>query len=521
MPERVIQEPLQTPTILKIPKLDEKVKEAVLQTSLYTDAQSVMEEELEELRLSSPIVTNDWDTVSICRISALNQVIRDKKTYPKDVEGTFTDGATTYELYAGFSPWQIANGGDGKNVQISTALSGGRIEVIGANGNSIYSVDGTSMKLQVKLDYFPQPKPVADNGDYELKVKTDSASQEDPIVAIVSFTPPSKLPFIIKAVLQEILLNWFNLPENLARFNTLFSTVTINNIGKDEDFEWLQPTYMSYACTSLKDGSDGLFGVLCMVKGRDGTENHNQIPAVSMSENQNAVFLINKEVFIKYQFLPSLPQAFKNAKPEDFSIDDAGLTITAKDLSLETVRHGAIDYQPKLGSLKVTFNETTIDTVTIINTNISPGIDTVTTIVTSHTLAMGKNSKDEPIMIYKNVGDPVTSNETHVAAWVIVTEVIVELIIAVVAAVAGNVVKTVVKRIVITVIVAIIVAVISVIIHVIIEKVISEGVTENIPSIAPMVKSGTKPIKWPFAVKDEFEISDMKYYGSLAFYGAV
>ncbi len=232
MPERVIQEPLQTPTILKIPQLDEKVKEAVLQTSLYTDAQYVMEEELEEFRLSSPIVTNDWDTVSICRISALNQVIRDKKTYPKDVEGTFADGATTYELYAGFSPWQIANGGDGKNVQISTALSGGRIKVISANGDSIYSVDGTSMKLQVKLEYFPQPKPVADNGDYELKVKTDSASQEDPIVAIVSFTPPSKLPFIIKAVLQEILLNWFNLPENLAKFNTLFSTVTINNIGK-------------------------------------------------------------------------------------------------------------------------------------------------------------------------------------------------------------------------------------------------------------------------------------------------
>lgn len=53
MPERVIQEPLQTPTILKIPQLDEKVKEAVLQTSLYTDAQYVMEEELEEFRLSS------------------------------------------------------------------------------------------------------------------------------------------------------------------------------------------------------------------------------------------------------------------------------------------------------------------------------------------------------------------------------------------------------------------------------------------------------------------------------------
>ncbi|MDR1769627.1 MAG: TULIP family P47-like protein [Hungatella sp.] len=286
--ERAIEEPLQTSIIFKMPQLDEKVKEAVFQPSLYTDAQSVKEKELEEVRLSSPIVTNGWDAVSICRITVLNQVLRDKKIYPKDVEGTFADGATTYGLNAGFLPWQNDNGGGGKMADCQwrkwkkhpdfCCFERGSIKVKGANTGITYSVAGTSMKLPVKLGYCPQPKPAADNGDYELKVKADSDSQEDPIVAIVSFTPPFKLPFIINAVLQEILLSWFNLPEKLTKFNTLFSTVIINNIGKSEDFKWLQPIYMSYACTSLKDSSDGLFGVLCMVRGRDGTEN---IPSIA------------------------------------------------------------------------------------------------------------------------------------------------------------------------------------------------------------------------------------------------
>lgn len=235
--------------------------------------------------------TKGWDIVSFTSIVHLNSAIHDSW---KEENVFFDIVYSDYSLHGKFGIWNVADGGGGRYIRMELPVTKAVFSVEGredmdlsgmviaadvmlnffesadseknagrselkfdfkrvvsptkqAETHTFCNEEGTSMKLQVKLDYFPQPKPVADNGDYELKVKTDSASQEDPIVAIVSFTPTSKLPFIIKAVLQEILLNWFNLPENLARFNTLFSTVTINNIGKNEDFEWLQPTYMSYA----------------------------------------------------------------------------------------------------------------------------------------------------------------------------------------------------------------------------------------------------------------------------------
>lgn len=510
-------EAIQTPMILTMPNLNEQLKQTVMNTSLYTEAEMVSMNEMNIL-LGDTLSTNHWDTVSICRVSALNEWIKEKETYPKTIVETYDDSGDIYKIDGTFKPWSIAVGGDGKNVNVGIALDSGTFNA----GGKDYSLAGTNMKVQVKLNYFPMPDPKQPkNGSYDLKVRTASQGPDDPVASIVVFNAPSGMSILLKSALQFIIQDWLNKEENLKKFDTLFSTVVINNIGEKEDYQWLKPTYMSYAYTDLGSDTSSIFGVLCMTNNRSADDAPHQLPVVSLKDDYSSVFLINREIFVKYQFLPALPETFPDAVKENFELDADGLNVTARNLKLEAVSYGAIDYHPVLRSLNVTFNETQINTITIIDTNISPGIDVTTTIVTNQTLSMGHNKDNEPIMQYTNVGDPIVSNETHVAEGIIITEIIISLIAAVAVVVVGGVVESVVKRIVICVIIAIVVAVISTIIHVIIEKVIAEGVADNVPSISPMVKAATKQIQWPFSKSGEFELSDIKYNGALVFYGNI
>ncbi|MFP3590074.1 TULIP family P47-like protein, partial [Paraburkholderia sp. SIMBA_055] len=70
---------------------------------------------------------------------------------------------------------------------------------------------------------------------------------------------------IDQSVMRGVLEDWLNQPENLKKFDTLFSTVLINNMGKEsEEFKWLRATSMSYAYTDKNSEESSIFGVLAM-----------------------------------------------------------------------------------------------------------------------------------------------------------------------------------------------------------------------------------------------------------------
>ncbi|WP_439069512.1 TULIP family P47-like protein [Serratia nevei] len=523
----VMQSGLSQPISLQLERLNESVRQTIRESSLYSCASHVYpsEEALKEARgfastggisLASAVTTNGWDSVSICRVSALNQRIALEKTYPDSIDTV----NAPFALKAKFKAWSITTGGDGRNVKVRVPLGFGTYK--GMNGKS-YQVDGMSADVYVKLSYFPAPRPVlAQDGDYDLQVNTQLTDPDDPIAAVISLKDPNKvLPDMDKMLLRGLLEQWLNEPENLEQFDTLFSTVVINNMGNDSDeFKWLRATSMSYAYTDSGSEENSIFGVLAMTNERDATGLPNQMPALRLERDDNASFLISREIFVKYQLLPALPYIFEDTSADNYVLDASGTTIIGKNIKLEGIKVGAITYYPVVENFDINFDETYVRTECKVRTDISPGIVAYTHIVTKQTFELAVNSKGEQVMVYAMVGDPYVQNTTDIAVWVVVTEAIIALIGIVVTGVTGYL-ATKLTALIVGIVVAVVVATISIIIHVIIEKVITDGVTENVPPIAPMVKVAANQVKWPFCEPDAFVLTDILYSGALIFSGSL
>lgn len=510
------------PTRIQLPNLDFAVAETVKNSALYKNASGVRSElvEKERLLLAAAATTNGWDTVSICRVTALNERIKAEKTYPKDMK----EEMAMVSVEGDFKPWQIITGGDGRNVKLNIPIETGKYRGMSINGGEGVDISGVSVDVYVKLSYFPMPDPLtAADGTYDLYTDTgagDAKGAAEPIAAVIALhAPEGLLDEINKSILRGLFESWLNKPENLKKFDTLFSTVLINNMGKgSEEYAWLRATSISYAYTDKNTEESSIFGILCMTNNRSHAGLPNQLPAVSLLQDDNAMFLISREVFVQYQFLPSLPFVFTDSPEATYEVDEAGTTVTGKNIQLDPVHVGAIDYYPIAESFEVTFDEAYIRTTAKIHTPISPGIDAHTVIITKQTLNLDENSQHEQVMAYEMVGNPIVENSTDIAAWIVVTEALLALVAAVVTGVAGHVAGKMVALIV-GIVVALVVALVSITIHVIIEKVIAGAVTDALPSIAPMVKVAANQVKWPFAEPDAFVLSDIDYSGSIIFEG--
>lgn len=513
------------PISLRLDHLNETARQTLRESPLYRNAARVhsSEDALQAAQLltnaatlASPVSTNGWDTVSICRVSALNQRIALEKTYPANMDA----GVDSFSLKADFDAWSITTGGDGRNVKVRIPFGSGTYKGL---GGKTYQVQGMSADVYVKLSYFPSPNPIsASDGKYELQINTQATDPDDPIAAVIALKDPGNvLSGIDQSVMRGVLEAWLNQPENLKKFDTLFSTVLINNMGKEsEDFKWLRATSMSYAYTDKNSEESSIFGVLAMTNERDSTGLPNQLPAVLLAADNNANFLISREIFVKYQLLAALPFIFEGTTEANFTLDAAGTSITANNLKLDSVKYGAITYHPVAEKFDINFDESYIRTECKVRTDISPGIVAYTRIVTKQTLQLGVNDKGEQVMVYAMVGDPDVQNTTDIATWVVVTEAILGAIAAVATAVAGGVGGK-VMALIVGIIAALVVAIVSIVIHVIIERVVAGGVTNNIPSIAPMVKVAANQVKWPFSEPDAFVLTDITYSGALIFGGSL
>lgn len=480
------------------------------------DSDKSREEKL-PVRLSDSYSTNGWDTVSVCSVADLNTAIRAQGTYPREMDYTMTDSGIEYQLEGDFEPWFIVTGGDGANVNLQISFTKATVRL----GTAEYKTEQCTAVIQVHLNYFPEPEKIAVKGEYELGICKEK--QVTLAISVIAFS--SDLPHLaVEPIANAIFAEWLNSGDTLNRINILFATAQLSTF-EAEEFAWLVPTYSSYAYTDVdNDPAKSKFAVLCMLKERIPPQVH-QVPPIQFEEGCNYAFLLNREIFVMYQLLPSLPLAFDKATSDDFELNmEDKISITAKNIALSPVKYGALNYYPKLSQMTITVDEYAISCEVDFQTEISPGIVAKTFVRTVNGVQLGQNVDGEPIMEYVEVAEPVTRNETEVEPWVVVTEVIAELIVAVVGLCVGKVVTTVVRRVVIAVVVAVTCAVISVVIHVIIEKVISEGVQDILPSIVPMTSAATKYVRWPFLGKTnevDFEVKDIRLNGTLSFQGGI
>lgn len=521
--EKVVISNLNQPVKASFPNIDATVLETLKNSALYKNAAKVYtkDEFKNKLMLTEPVTTNGWDTVSICRVSALNKRIKEKKTYPSSIcisdSQTIGQMQIDVELDGTFGAWQIVPGGDGKNIRLNLPLENGNYKGLGAS----FQLKDIAVDIYVTLNYLPQPddEKIKD-GNYELYVNTTQGANTTPIAAVINLDDPSGiLDDFNKSILKELFSKWLNKAENLKKFNTLFSTVVINNMGeKSEEFQWLRTTSVGYAYTDGPTEDTSIFGVLCMTKERSSVGLPNQLPAVRLEKDNNAVFLINRVIFVKYQLLPALPVVFSESEKAAFELDKAGTKIMAENIKIEKVKVGAINYQPIAEEFTITFHETNVHTKIKTHTEISPGIDTYTIIETDQTFKLDYNNDNEPIMVYEMIGKPSTNSYTETAVGIIITEVVLGVIAAVATGIAGYLGDKLLALIV-GIITALVVAVVSIAIHVIMEKVIAEGIYEKIPSVNPMVKVISKQVKWPFCKEDAFVLEKIDYLGALIFRG--
>lgn len=516
--EKVVFSGINQPITLGFDNLNLAAVETIKNSKLYTNAAKVHPnaEKYERLMLESTVTTNGWDTVSICRVTALNKFIETKKTYPTEISHTV--GKLSLSGY--FDAWKVVTGGDGRNIKINVPMKSGSFTGRDPDTEASINFDlaKVSVDVYVKLNYFPLPdSKVIKDGTYELYVNTESKGKSDPIAAVVALDDPNnQIDEYNRALLRFMFEKWLNIPANLKKFDTLFAAVLINNMG--EEYKWLKATTISYAYTDKGTDNSSILGILCMTNNRSADGLPNQLPAVILQQDDNAVFLISREIFVKYQLQPSLQYIFTDSPDAKYELDETGTTIFAKNLNLEKVHVGGTDYFPVAETFEICFDETYILTETKIHTHILPGIDAYSKITTKQTLTLGKNDHGEQVMTYAMVGEPNVENSTQIADWVVVTEIIIALIGAIAIAVV-SVVATELVRLIVGIIVALVVAIISITINVIIKKVIAGAIMNELPAIAPMTKVVANQIKWPFSAKDPFVLKNIKYSGAIALDG--
>ena len=462
--EKVVFSGIDQPAKIDFPELNLSAVEAIKNSILYRNASKIHPdaEQHERLMLASMVTTNGWDTVSICRIPALNAQIKAKKTYPASISYQLEQ----FSLSGDFNAWQVIRGGNGRILKLNLPMQSGQYNGLDNGAGSTFNLAEVSVEIEVNLSYFTIPNhECAKDDEYELKVNINKISSSDQIAQIFSLRDPSgKMDYINQTILRKLFEKWLNLPENLKNFGTLFSTAIINNFGQQsEEYKWLRATAISYAYTDKETEDSSIFGVLCMTNGRPRDGLPNQIPAVDLQKDDNAIFLISREVFVKYQLLPSLPIIFNDSPDAQYVVDQSGTTINATNLKLDSVRVGVIDYHPVAKSFEICFDETVIRTTATIFTHILPGIDVTTIIMTWQMLALGINKNGEQVMTYEMVRLPVIKNSTNIAPI--------------------------------------------------------DDVLDKIPSIAPMVKVATSQVQWPFCKKDAFKLTSIEYTGAVIFDG--
>lgn len=447
-------------TITRIPEMDKKLVDVALNSSLYENRDMLRsnfsQNEL-DIMAESTITTNGWDTVFAISAAHLNEAIIKNKTYPVfPISWDLKDESIQFGIKDGkFNAWQICPGGDGRNIHIKLPFSSGTFYYNGTE-NNIKDIEAI---ISINLKLFPNG---SDNKLSDLKVSYEPEQPGDVVVSLLQLNVPSSFSksICIKAFLEYTIKNWCE--NNLDKFNAVFSTINLNDVSQSSDFKWLSPKYTGYAYTDSNSLENSVFGILCMCTENYSTSLPHQITPNALTNDGQGTFIINTALFVESQFLPALPNVFKDSTASDFKLNDVKTGITASSLKLQDVKYGAVTYNPVCEGFEVYFEQSYIRSHSIIRTKISPGIESIVTIETKMTLKLDVNDNKEQIITYEMLGDPVVTSETEVATWVVVTEAVANLILLVVGAVTGYFMEEIVKRVIIGIVVAIIASVISV-----------------------------------------------------------
>jgi hypothetical protein len=296
---------------------------------------------------------------------------------------------------------------------------------------------------------------------------------------------------------QSALAKWYN--ANLGLFSYVFNIVTLNQLASSPQFQWLKPTYTSYAYYDglREDPSEDVayFGALTM-NNRSPEGLANQLPAAAIPAGQGAALLIGMRLYMENMVLPGVQAAFPGSCASDYKISNGNTSVQlARNLPMEKVKVGAIWYEPVAEEFTLQIIGDEIQVRSKVHVPISPGLDSYVITESYYRIQLVDKPDGSQTIDWVESRPAKKDHYETKETWVVITEVLVAVIGAVVAIVAGVVLQGVLR--VVVVIIILVVAGIAAATPELIAKAISDGAAAALPSIDQMLSELLTPVEWP------------------------
>lgn len=470
--------------------------------------------------LASEADTLGWDTVSAIRLPDVNRTLEKSNLYPKTFKEEM-DKEYKWDAHGSFGSWKIIRGGSGAILYMKVPITQA---IMNFGKETPLEIKDASVSISIKLEYLPQPpssdEPLfstkAGNGTPQYLTRNAEGGGEDDPAVIINTIDYGKNPVgkteVMKSFFHSTLSRWFN--ENLDQFSYVFSVVNINAMAAEGAFQWLQPTYTSYAYHNGINDEQSYFGVLNMCQNNSAEGLDNQLPPGAIPSDDNASLLISSKNFLLNMVLPGLPKAFPDASEENFMVtgNDTIIEKTGDDIKMEKVKVNGSSYTPYLQRFTYQIMGDEIQMNMKVKVNISPGIDAYIIGTYYYKIILVDKPDGTQTLDFEESRPAEEDHWSDIATWVTVTTAIATLILSIVSAVAGKVIKETMKRIIAVIVINLVAGLVAAIPS-IIAKVVSGGAADALPPVGPLVADATGNIEWPEA--SDFHLGSVQLNGSL------
>lgn len=377
---------------------------------------------------TTDLSTNGWDTVSVLKIAYVNSAIVAAKSSPANF--SYTEPKSSYAASGNFSDWSVVPGGDGTYIHLSLPLSSISGWYVSGSSRQNFTSSGGHVIIAVKLSMLSTA--IADQKN--LMLRTSSSDPDDPPAFLVSdelsaFSPASAS--WAKYVFESAITAWSN--ANLDKFQHIFSQISLNQIADKQAWDFLDPSYTTYAYAQASGGTNPVLGILCMTGTRQPSEQTNCVDVRAIPDACQGGFLISQERFLEDLLIPSLHLCWSDAAADKFKLGDNNFELqSGQTIALPKVTHAGSDYHPKLTSFTFEITGQIITITSYTTTDISPGIQAWCSASHQYEITLGQNNSGEQTLVYKKTGTPVTNHGYTLSEAVKVTSIILGIITAVV-----------------------------------------------------------------------------------------
>lgn len=218
--------------------------------------------------------TLGWDTSYAIRLPDVNAAITKAKAWPPTFQ-IDVDPQEDYTLNGHFGPWQMIRGGSGAIATLAIKIDTGVMTISEEGEIKKYPMDGSTAIVSVKLHYVSSPVPHLQSVAERMLLVTNpnARSAQDPAVVVHGFEFSKSAPSpYVQALMKAGLGMWLN--DNIKKFSHIFTIVSLNETVTGA-FQWLKPTYTSYAYLDGPTDEGSFFGALGMTENRsaDGLAN--------------------------------------------------------------------------------------------------------------------------------------------------------------------------------------------------------------------------------------------------------